>query len=29
MDHSFMQDVELVDRLLFGKEEWTVHGKVG
>jgi protoporphyrinogen oxidase len=29
MDHSFMQGVELVDRLLFGKEERTIHGKVG
>ncbi len=29
MDHSFMQGVELVDRLWFGKEERTVHGKVG
>jgi len=29
MDHSFMQGVELVDRLLFGKEEQTIHGKIG
>jgi protoporphyrinogen oxidase len=28
MDHSFMQGVEVVDRLLFGKEEKTVSGKV-
>jgi protoporphyrinogen oxidase len=28
MDHSFMQGVEVVDRLLLGKEERTVHGKV-
>ena len=29
MDHSFMQGVEIVDRLLLGKEEQTIHGKVG
>lgn len=28
MDHSFMQGVEVIDRLLLGKEERTVHGKV-
>lgn len=29
MDHSFMQGVEVIDRLLLGKEERTIHGKVG
>jgi len=28
MDHSFMQGVEIVERLLLGKEERTVSGKV-
>jgi protoporphyrinogen oxidase len=28
MDHSFMQGVEVVERILAGKEEQTVHGKV-
>lgn len=29
MDHSFMQGVELIDRIILGKEEVTIHGKVG
>lgn len=29
MDHSFMQGVELVDRLLLGKDEVTLHGISG
>lgn len=29
MDHSFMQGVELVDRLLLGKDERTVNGVCG
>lgn len=29
MDHSFMQGVELVERLLLGKDEQTLHGNVG
>jgi protoporphyrinogen oxidase len=29
MDHSFMQGVELIDRLLTGKEEHTLHGSTG
>lgn len=29
MDHSFMQGVELVDRLLLGKDEATIHGVSG
>jgi protoporphyrinogen oxidase len=28
MDHSFMQGVEIIERLLLGKEERTVFGKV-
>jgi hypothetical protein len=28
MDHSFMQGVEIVERLLLGKKERTVSGKV-
>ncbi len=28
MDHSFMQGVEVVDRILLGEPEMTVHGKV-
>ena len=28
MDHSFMQGVEVVERLLLGKDERTIHGKV-
>ncbi len=29
MDHSFMQGVELVDRLLYGKPEYTLNGLAG
>jgi protoporphyrinogen oxidase len=28
MDHSFMQGVEVVERLFLGKDERTIHGKV-
>jgi len=28
MDHSFMQGVEVVERILNGKEERTINGKV-